>query len=311
MRLSGVHLLLSYACNFECDHCFVWSSPRQSATMTLETVRTILQQSKEMGSIEWVYFEGGEPFLYYAALLKGVQLAVGSGFRVGLVSNSYWATSEEDALENLRPFAGLIEDLSISSDLFHYDEKQSRQSKNVAIAAKKLGIPLGVICIASPENEGVQESAGKLPGGESAVMYRGRAVEKLTGAAPKFPWRDFDECSHEDLTDPGRVHIDPLGHVHVCQGVSLGNVFENSLAEMCATYDPVTHPIVGPILAGGPAELARRYQVPAAAEYADECHLCYETRKALRTRFPDILGPDQMYGEPGAEHGPEASSVGE
>ena len=72
MRLTGVHLLLSYACTFECDHCFVWSSPRQEGTMTLDTVRTILEQSKRMGSVEWIYFEGGEPFLYYAALLKSV-----------------------------------------------------------------------------------------------------------------------------------------------------------------------------------------------------------------------------------------------
>jgi hypothetical protein len=95
-----------------------------------------------------------------------------------------------------------------------------------------------------------------------------------------------------------------LGYVHLCHGITLGNVFENSLAAICAAYDPVTHPIVGPILAGGPAELARRYQVSVAEAYADECHLCYETRRALRSRFPDILAPDQMYGDPHTDDGP-------
>lgn len=30
--------------------------------------------------------------------------------------------------------------------------------------------------------------------------------------------------------------------------------------------------------------------------YADHCHLCYESRCALIEHFPDVLPPDQMYG---------------
>jgi hypothetical protein len=33
-----------------------------------------------------------------------------------------------------------------------------------------------------------------------------------------------------------------------------------------------------------------------AASYADACHLCYEARRSLRERFPEVLLPDQMYG---------------
>jgi hypothetical protein len=56
---------------------------------------------------------------------------------------------------------------------------------------------------------------------------------------------------------------------------------------------------VEPILTGGPAELARRYDVPVEKAYADACHLCYEVRRSLRSRFPDILTPDQMFGAVG------------
>jgi MoaA/NifB/PqqE/SkfB family radical SAM enzyme len=189
----------------------------------------------------------------------------------------------------------VIEDLSISSDLFHYDEKLSRQAKHVQVAAKKLGIPLGVICIASPDDD-AKAAKGKLPEGESAIMFRGRAVEKLAGSAPKSEWKQFTECPHEDLTDPGRVHIDPLGFVHLCQGISIGNVLHEPLEDICARYDPLTHPIAGPVLEGGPAKLATRYQVSVESEYADACHLCYETRRKLRPRYPEILAPDQVYG---------------
>src|SRR3970282_1755669 len=97
MRLSSLHLLLTYQCTLECDHCFVWGSPRQSGTLTLENIRHILQQASNLGTVESIYFEGGEPFLYYAVLLKAARMAARLGFQVGIVSNAYWATSVEDA----------------------------------------------------------------------------------------------------------------------------------------------------------------------------------------------------------------------
>ena len=97
MKLTGLHFLLTYVCNYECDHCFVWGSPWQSGTMTINQVREILNQAKDIPSMEWIYFEGGEPFLYYAVLVQIAREAAEMGFKVGLVSNSYWATDEEDA----------------------------------------------------------------------------------------------------------------------------------------------------------------------------------------------------------------------
>ncbi len=34
MKLTGLHLLLTYKCIYECDHCFVWGSPRQTHSLT-------------------------------------------------------------------------------------------------------------------------------------------------------------------------------------------------------------------------------------------------------------------------------------
>jgi MoaA/NifB/PqqE/SkfB family radical SAM enzyme len=300
MKLTGLHLLLSYQCTFECDHCFVFGSPWQQGVMTLPQIENILAQGKALGTVNSIYFEGGEPFLYYATLVKGVQAAAALGFSVGIVSNAYWATSLPDALEALRPLAGLVGDLTVSSDLFHYSEAASRQVQNAAQAAEQLGIPTGTISVAQPVEDACA-SSGQIQHGGSQVMYRGRAVEKLAGKAPKLPWQGFNECSHEDLRDPGRVHVDPFGNLHVCQGITIGNLFEEPLGEIVARYDPDRHPIVGPILRGGPAGLVSEYSLPeytllVAEEYADACHLCYESRRMLRESFPAELAPDGMYG---------------
>ncbi|UCG53054.1 MAG: radical SAM protein [Candidatus Latescibacterota bacterium] len=298
MILTGLHLLWSYKCTYECDHCFVWGSPWQEGTFALRQLDEILRQGRELGTVEWICFEGGEPFLYYATLLRGIQRAKEEGFKTGIVTNTYWAIEEADALETLRPFAGLVDDFSISADLYHGDEVQTTQVQTARAAAEKLRIPVRIITIAQPETEDTTEAIGQIPPGESGVMFRGRAAENLVERAGRKPWDSFTECPHEDLRDPGRIHIDPLGNVHICQGISLGNLFHTPLGTICDTYDPDSHPVIGPILDGGPAELVRRYGLPHAESYADACHLCYEARRDLRSRFPQILTPDQMYGVP-------------
>jgi hypothetical protein len=209
------------------------------------------------------------------------------GFSTGIVTNAYWAISRADALNALRPFAGLLDDLSVSSDRYHYDEDLSRQVRNAQSAAAELGIPLGLISIARPGEEGADRGA---------VMYRGRAAAHLAGQAPRADWASYTECPHEDLRDPGRVHLDPHGDLHICQGVVIGNIFKMPLKQICAEYDPGAHPVIGPLLRGGPRALAQEYNLPLQGAYADACHLCYTARLALRERFPGELGPDQMYG---------------
>ena len=264
--------------------------------MSLPQIWDILQQAKDLGTVSSIYFEGGEPFLYYATMLKGVQEAASMGFRVGIVSNGYWAISEEDALAWLSPFRGLIQDLSISSDIYHWFEKLGGFVKNIEKVAEELEIPIGVISIAQPEDVNAAAAKGTLPPGESGIMYRGRAAVNLTPKAEKHPWEQFAECPYENLVEPGRIHLDPLGHLHICQGISLGSMFETPLSEICAQYDPESHPIIGPLLKEGPVGLVKRYTLEHEEKYADACHLCYAARLALREKFPEILTPDQMYG---------------
>jgi organic radical activating enzyme len=295
MKLEGIHILLTYQCTFECDHCFVWGSPWQTGTLTLEQIKIILDQAKEAG-VSSIYFEGGEPFLYYALLLRGVELAYELGFSVGVVSNGYWAQTTEDALICLEPLAGKLEDLSISCDLFHYSEEMIHQAQNAVKAAEQLGIPVGTISVAQPEETEAASSRGQVESG-AAVMFKGRAVKQLVPRASKQRWDDFTACPHEDFRDPGRVHLDPLGNLHICQGIAIGNLFEKPLTMICAEYDADAHPVCGPLLDGGPVALVTEYGLPHESDYADACHLCYEARTVLRARMPEILGPDQMYGE--------------
>jgi len=60
--LTGIHFLLTYACNFECNHCFLYCKPNSAGTFNLKQIRNILDEATKIGTIEWIYFEGGNHF---------------------------------------------------------------------------------------------------------------------------------------------------------------------------------------------------------------------------------------------------------
>ncbi len=296
MRLSGLHILLTYQCTCECDHCFVWGGPFHRAVFEFQQIENVLAQAKE-AAVESIYFEGGEPFLYFPILVRSVHKAAEMGFSVGIVTNAYWAATVRDAAEWLQPLVGRISDLAVSSDLFHCEAELGERPQNALAAAKWMGIPTGMLSIAQPE-EIAPQTHGQITD-QGAVMFRGRAAVKLAPRVEHHPWQTMTECPHEDLRDPGRVHLDPQGNVHVCQGIVIGNLFERPLKEICEAYDANQHPVCGPLLEGGPAALVEEYGLPHGEAYADACHLCYEARLAMRERFPAILRPDAMYGGSG------------
>jgi hypothetical protein len=297
--LTGIHFLLTYKCDSECDHCFVYSSPRAKGTFTLDQMKKVFDELPKIGTIEWVYFEGGEPFLFYRLMHEGIRIARDTGFKTGIVTNAYWATCTEDAELWLRPLRDLaVSDVSVSDDLFHHEDAAGSPAKYVLQAARRLGMPCRSICIYKPT---VEEAADKgqhkgKPVIGGGAMFKGRAVEKLTAGLPLRPWQEFTECPHEDLKSPGRVHLDAYGNVHLCQGLSMGNMWETPLSKMVESYDAGSHPICGPLVEGGPALLAKEYDIPHGDAYVDACHICYRVRLALLDRFPQYLAPRSVYG---------------
>jgi len=297
--LKGIHFLLSYACNYECDHCFLYCSPNSQGTFTFDQISRVLDEAGKIDSVEWIFFEGGEPFLYYPILVEGIRLARERGFKTGIVTNSYFATSVEDAEIWLKPFKELgLDELSISDDTFHYGNEARNLAKKAKQAALNLGIPMSSICIEEPrvemQVEKDQEKGTPVIGG--GAMFRGRAVDKLIEGLPRRDWRELTSCPYEDLKGLGRVHVDSFGNVHLCQGLVIGNLWETPLSKLIENYDVKQHPICDPLLRGGPAKLAEEQRIDHEIAYVDECHLCYIVRKELIARYPQFLGPNQVYG---------------
>lgn len=296
--LTGIHILLSYKCIYECDHCFVYSSPNAEGTFSYRQICNLLDEAKKIGTIEWIYFEGGEPFLYYPLLMDSIKKAHEYGFKIGIVTNAYYADTVEEAERWLKPLCEYnVQDVSISDDNFHNEGGDDTPAKRAIKAAKKLGLSTGSICIEEPKV--LHSSSGRkkgepVVGGD--VLFKGRAVDKLAGDFPRVDWHEFDECPYEDLVAPGRVHVDAYGNVHMCQGISMGNMWKTPLSELVKSYNYLNNAICKPIVEGGPAKMAEELKVEHEEGYIDCCHLCFEVRKKLIDKYPEILAPKQVYG---------------
>jgi len=295
VSLTAVHLLLTYKCDSECDHCFVWSSPDSQGTMSVKQIVNILKQSADIPTVKRIYFEGGEPFLFYPILIKGVEEARRLGFEVGIVSNAYWATDKEDSYRWLEPLARHeIADMSLSMDSHHGSTVSRRRTRMALLAAKDLAIPASAISIRGVEFYSCHPR-GSGRGGD--LYFRGRAAVNLAGKAKHKAWRTLARCP-EEPPNITRVHVDSHGNAQFCQGITIGNVWRRPLRAITEELVVESHPIIGPLMRGGPCSLSRELGVRPKKAYADSCHMCYELRRSLRRRkeFARILTPDQAYG---------------
>ncbi len=288
--LFGIHIILTYQCTNECDHCWFYCSPKSKGTFTVKQIKILLREAQKLGT-EWIYFEGGEPFLFYPILLEGLKLAHDMGFKTGIATNSYWATSIEEAEEKLSPISKLnVSIFGISDDSYHsgmeYD--MSGCAKIASIAAKNLGIEVLTLYVKEITSRDVNRNP--------RLVFKGRAVDNLTEGLPRRPWEELTKCPNRDLRVIPKVHIDSFGNVHICQGISIGNMWKTNLTDLIEDYDVNKHPICKPLLEGGPAQLARKYNIDHGGKYVNECHFCHYIRKTLIDRFPQYFTPRQVYG---------------
>jgi hypothetical protein len=249
--------------------------------MAPEQVDEFLDQAVSLGTVTDVCADGGEPFLDYDLLLHFLRAAAERSLATGALTNASWVESRDHAERCVSEVkaAGLT-NLGISTDQWHRQSVPVERVDTLLEVCAALDLP-----------------AARMEAALDGVMFRGRAADKLAGLVPSRSPEELTACPHEELRSPARVHLDCYGLLHLCQGLCVG---AGPPAAAWSGYDPRAHPIISLLLEGGPHALglfAARRGFELLDGYADACHLCYRAREFLREAFPDLLGPDEMYGK--------------
>jgi wyosine [tRNA(Phe)-imidazoG37] synthetase (radical SAM superfamily) len=320
IRLKGLDLLLTYKCTGRCAHCCYRAGPHRRETMSLAEVERYLAAVAGQ-PLERILLFGGEPFLVPELLRASVRRASKLA-RVFVFTNGDWATDRNTARQRLSDLqvAGL-DYILFSVDGFHQAHVPLERVAIGIEAARELGygtINIDNRCLGEPEadnfyNQRTQQSMTRLAEmcdlskvrvSQGPSQMVGRAADQLAPFLPtqttppaQCPLPDY---LGGDLRAPTAVEIHPGGWVNLCAGLSLGNSHQRPLNEILAAYDPDAHPIIRVLAREGPAgllRLARRKGFSLPGGYVDGCHLCYQARSFLHTRYPDHLAPAYVYTE--------------
>jgi MoaA/NifB/PqqE/SkfB family radical SAM enzyme len=304
MNLRRLEFTLTTKCNSRCIHCQADASPARGDVMDVEDARDCLAEATAASNIESFMIFGGEPMLYPERVIpiisKAHQLEIP---RIEMITNGVWGkdrgTAEKLAVK--LKAAGLNE-VNVSVDAFHLPYIRLTYARNAASALLKAGVEtvrwnVAVIESIDAQNEydrGTNQMLRKL--GSIGIEARivkivpvGRAVQNLS----EFFLRSsvHGPCEGEPLTgntltDPESVCIEPSGSVDVCWHLSIGNVKQEPLSRIIATYDWRQTLVTKTLVEEGPAGLVR---LPEAhgfkiqeSLYINKCHLCTEVRKILK-----------------------------
>ena len=118
--LSNFGLMLTYRCTAACPRCVVEAGPHRTEEMRLDQATDWIRQARTYrdGHVVGLALTGGEPFYILDKLTRVVELARAEGFLISVVTNAYWAASEEAALDVLGGLPA-IQMVSISTDAYH------------------------------------------------------------------------------------------------------------------------------------------------------------------------------------------------
>lgn len=223
--------IITYRCNFLCDHCSVSAGPGRREVIAKDVMRLAIEQAYILPSIRVISFTGGEPSLYQDLLQDGIKLAHEKGFITRLVTNAWWAQTPESAYRFLQDFriVGLNE-LNISYDDFHAAYLEAFGGEQNVLNAVRAATDLGMsVLVGSTLYPGAKISSGYLrrvfkDAGiqqeikflEDFVFPLGRARQKLP--AHFFP-SDVEKRQRGGCNDAGQTFVIlPDGEVLFCCG---------------------------------------------------------------------------------------------
>lgn len=310
---------LSYKCNAECGHCMYACSPKWSADwMTEEQLDKLFGRlaphiiqshygPENISLNHGLHLSGGEPFLNYDLLLKGVDLTKEHGIpSVFVETNCFWCRDDETTRERLLELkASGLHGIMISVNPFYLEyvpfEKTERAIRiayeifgsNLAVYQMeyyKRFLELGISGTVKYEDYlKIEREEDFMRNVE--FFLTGRPVYGLSHIMDNYYPRYSPEVlvpqpCVPDFVRPWHNHFDNYGNYMpgYCGGLSYGS-WENLDSLIGTQPDPSEKPVLSRIIRNdfiGLLEFAEAQGYSADPRgYFSKCHFCVDLRKYL------------------------------
>lgn len=295
-----VGLIITERCNAACPHCWFNSGPYKGRDMSLKEAEAYIDQVREIPSVRYISFTGGEPFLLPKMLLRLVRYASDVGLYTECVTNSFWASTEGAAERMLRRLIDSgLEVINLSVDDFHQSLIPFERVLNSYRAARRLGLKIVLMCAASKSGRIRIEEVKRMLGDEDIyIIGRGeqrgypQVIAMEMGFIPAGRGADIpeEEWLKGDGPLEGGCHVvlrdiavAPGGGVLPCcsaagtiKNLLIGNARVKRLRDILE--EAWRRPIFKLLRDRGPLGLADEFENRPLA-YVNKCHLCYDLLK--------------------------------
>jgi MoaA/NifB/PqqE/SkfB family radical SAM enzyme len=256
--LSNLGLMLTFKCTTACPHCVVEASPRRKEEMRLDQAIDWISQARNYGDSQIVglALTGGEPFCIMDKLIEVAEFGCQQGFLISVVTNAFWAATEEAAISVLSRLP-TIQMVSMSTDIYHQKTIPFENIKNAIRACRKLGCVYNIaVCTDyedNPQYQKIIEGLKALGEGDRirpAITY---PVGRAQNLASHFNYSTSPEPPVSACTMASSPIVFPDGKMLACIGplvalppthpMYLGNLQQESLAEILkrAEINPILH----------------------------------------------------------------------
>lgn len=139
---KSISIIITNKCCASCQICCMGCSASGDIIDEALMMKAI-SQAKELGCIDYISFSGGEPFLCYELLKKGLKYAKELGFKTSVATNGYWGGWPDKVLTaRIRELP--IDNMIISSDFYHRQYISENDLERAVETAKKCNIKLEI-----------------------------------------------------------------------------------------------------------------------------------------------------------------------
>lgn len=282
-------------CNARCAHCGPESGPKDKTRIKHEHNLFLIEEAGKLYDNDWcLTLSGGEVFLFYDRLLEYVKHTKKHGGYTTLITNCYWAKTEEKAIELLTPLKEAdLKVLGISLGHFHKEYIKPEYVRNAIKAAKKLNLACRVRSVASKSGRlsDVLKSIEDANPWFMSVMEMPLVPHGRAASLPKEEFFYMEELP-SGLCPAASMTFNPNGKAMVCCNgggdlapLQIGDIYEDSLADL--EYQFISDPTLNLLRNKGPKECLKYLTIEEVEnvkneKYVNECHLCISLFKGKK-----------------------------
>ena len=288
---SAVVLVTSLQCNEWCGFCDFGLDERSGFSMSGKEGAEYLRAAHDLSPnsvARRVEILGGEPFLYYKDLRDIVRCASQLGFRTEVVTNGFWATTEESTRRQVGDLLDVgLDELTLTVDTYHLRHVSVANIQRAITEIRRRGREVNIIYRVA-RADALDTELIRLPAVNSGIT----AITVVPWVPLGHRGPDIDQrfvCRPLGNSSPGcknlfRFVVLPGGDVAPCvvggfRGLHrVGNLNETPAAEILTRIQ--TDPLLTYLYDQGPNQLtsflASRDGTDELQVNASTCHLCYK-----------------------------------